>query len=95
MFWISVLSIGFLKSINVYINKEIMKIYSRKFDCSLNRTWNIYKYFLNGLAISSDWVNKILFLITAKDTKFEVFFRNTVFLIPLQVFFKSITIVWK
>ena len=35
-------------------------------------------------------VNVILFSITAEGTEFEVLFRDISFLIPFQVFFKSL-----
>ena len=45
---------------------------------------------LHALAMSSGLVNEILFSITAEDTKIEVLFRDISFLIPFQVFFKSL-----
>ena len=40
-------------------------------------------------------VNVILFSVTTEGTEFEVLFRNISFLIPFQVFFKSLIFVWK
>ena len=40
-------------------------------------------------------VNLILFPITTEDIEFEVLFRDISFLIPFQVFFKSLIFVRK
>ena len=92
IFWISVLSTGFMK-------KELMSVSGRKL-------WNLFvenlivdlivlEIFKNSLAIPSDLVNVILFSITAKGREFEVLFRDINFLIPFQAFFKSLKFVWK
>ena len=74
-----------------------MKFVSRKFNCRLNRARSIYKIFVecSKLVMSSGLVNKILFSIRAQGTECKVLFRDITFLIPFQVFFKSLIFVWK
>ena len=96
IFLISVLSTGFMK-------KELISI-SRK------KSWNLFlenlivdwigleiflKYLLNALAMYLGLLHVILFSIKAEGTEFEVLFRDISFLIPFQVFFKSLIFVWK
>ena len=51
------------------------------------------KHLLKALAMSSGLINVELFSITAEGTKFEVLFRDISFLIPFQVFFRSLIFV--
>ena len=83
------------KRFNVFIRKEIIKCFSRKFDCRLNpeKLEIFIKYLLNALAMSSGLVNKILLSITAEVAELEVLLRDISFLIPFQVSFKSLIFV--
>ena len=38
------------KRINFYFRKKIIKFISRKFDCRLNRAWNMYKVFIKCIS---------------------------------------------
>ena len=93
--WIFILSTGFMK-------KELLSISGRKLWnlCLENLIvdWivleNFPKNLLNALIMSSGLVNEISLSVTVEGTEFEVLFRDNSFLIPFQLFFKSLICVW-